>query len=160
MIKNIYRYAKRIEALTKEKESLQNLVLFIVGVNLAGFTLVPFLILLTGDVFEYDTLINLGYGVVLVAFLAYLNKKTSKKEDKFVDGKISSFLISVYFTTILIIFLIKTVSLFGVPFLATITPYDIEMMQLYVWPALSYILWICQFYILYTAMDLETNSRM
>lgn len=139
----------------EENTLFRNLVLVIAVVNFAGFTIVPLLILLSADdVIEYGTYTDLVYGALLAGLLIYFSKNSHAKT-KYFENYVPAFLVALYFTTILFVFVIKTASLAIVPMIPNFSPYNIEEMQTYVWPALSYILFAWQLYIIYALSKKE-----
>ena len=151
----LYRGAKHIESEMAEKSFFRNVVLFMAAFNFVGFTIIPFISILLGENIQPDIYVSLLHGVLLTALVIYFSKKTGADTQKYFDNRVPGFLIAVYVLTIIVVFLVKTTSLLLIPYLATITLYSIEIMQLYVWPTLSYGLFVWQLYILYSLSNKE-----
>jgi hypothetical protein len=159
MRNHIYRGAKHVEKEMAEKSSFRTVTLFVVAFNFAGFTIVPLLNILLGENIEYDMYVNLLHGVFLTAVLIYFSKKAGPNLQKYFDNRIPAFVIAVYLVTVIVAFLIKSISFLLIPYLAIITVYNIEIMQLYVWPALSYAVFIWQLYMLWTLSKTELSKQ-
>jgi len=95
------------------------------------------------------------HGVFLTVILIHFSKQARANTQKYFDNRVPAFLIALYVLTIIIVFSIKAASLLLIPYLATITVYNMQLMQLYIWPALSYGLFVWQLYILYSLSSKE-----
>jgi hypothetical protein len=151
----LYKGAKHIEKELAEKSFFRTVVLFVAAFNFVGFTIIPLINILFGENVENGIYVSFLHGVFLTAILIHFSKKAGVNTQKYFDNRVPAFLIALYVLTIIIVFSIKAASLLLIPYLATITVYNMQLMQLYIWPALSYGLFVWQLYILYSLSSKE-----
>jgi len=151
----LYRGAKHIEKELAEKVFFRTVVLFVAAFNFVGFTIIPLINILFGENIENGLYVSFLHGVFLTVILVYFSKNARPNTQKYFDNRVPAFLIALYVLTIIVVFFIKAAGLLLTPYLAAITGYNIELMQMYVWPALSYALFVWQLYVLYRLSSRE-----
>jgi hypothetical protein len=151
----LYKGAKHIEKELAEKSFFRTVVLFVAAFNFVGFTIIPLINILFGENVENGIYVSFLHGVFLTVILIHFSKQARANTQKYFDNRVPAFLIALYVLTIIIVFSIKAASLLLIPYLATITVYNMQLMQLYIWPALSYGLFVWQLYILYSLSSKE-----
>lgn len=152
------------KALNKMKESdvFRFVVLAVVVVNFIGVVVLPPLLYLLGgsEVAQFYPYVDFIWGLLLLVILVYYSKHADSSHARYFDNKVPALLIAVYFVTIIIVFLIKTIGFPVVYRLATeFASYDMEMIRMNLWAPITYILYIWQLYIVHTACRKELIAK-
>lgn len=145
--------AIKIQYKMEHSDVFRFVVLAVVVVNFFGVVILPPLLYLLGgpDIAQFHPYVELIWSALLVAILVYYSKCAHASHVRYFDKKVPAFLIAVYFLTILVIFVLKTVGFPIVYRVATeLASYDTEMIRMHIWAPITYLLYIWQLYIVHT----------
>jgi len=152
MVSMILNLSHKVLNKMEQSDAFRFVVLAVVIVNFVGVVILPPLLYLLGGptVAQFHPYVDIVWSVLLVAILIYFSKYASSTHTRYFDNKVPALLIAVYFVTIVIIFVLKTVGFPVVYRLATeFAAYDMEMIRMQIWAPVTYALYIWQLYILY-----------
>lgn len=158
----ISKFSHKIVEKMEENKAFRFVVLVVVAVNFVGAVLIPPINYLLGgpDIAQFYPYIDLVWGVLLAALLVYYVKYTDTSTKRYFDNKVPALLIATYFVTIVIIFILKTIGFPVVFRLATeLASYDIDMIRMYIWAPVSYLLSAWQIYMLYIIGRNELTAK-
>ena len=161
----ILKFSHKVLNKMEQSDVFRFAVLSVVAVNFVGVVIIPPINYLLGgpDTAQFYPYVDLIWTVLLAALLVHYVKHSNPSSKKYFDNKVPALLIAAYFITIVIIFILKTIG-FPITFrLATeLASYDIEMMRMYIWAPVSYLLSAWQINMLYIIgrNELITKSNL
>lgn len=142
----------------EQSDAFRFVVLAVVIVNFVGVVILPPLLYLLGGstIAQFHPYVDLLWSVLLVATLIYYSKYTDSTHARYFDNKVPALLIALYFVTIVIVFVLKTVGFPVVYRLATeFAAYDMEMIRMQIWAPVTYALYVWQLYVLHSVSQKE-----
>lgn len=148
----ISKFSHKVLNKMEQSDVFRFVVLAVVAINFVGVVIIqPINYLLGGpDIAQFYPYVDLIWSVLLAVFLVYYIKHSDSFSKKYFDNKVPALLIAAYFITIVIIFILKTIGFPIIFRLATeLASYDIEIVRMYIWAPVTYILSAWQIYMLY-----------
>ena len=140
---------KKVEDAMERNKPFRYFVLVVVILNFIAIVVIPPLMYLLGvpEVAQFHLYVDLLWSALLAIIVVYYTSKADSTQRKYFDNHIPASLIAIYFVTLVIVFILKTI---GFPIAYRIAvelaSYDMETIRMQVWAPISYALAVWQFY--------------